>query len=66
LDWHKYVIADPELFRPSEAHQLLGDPSKAKRELQWNHKTDFAELVREMVFSDCATIGVKTPASAAL
>jgi GDPmannose 4,6-dehydratase len=66
LDWRKYVISDPELFRPSEAHQLLGDPSKAKRDLRWSHKTDFAELVREMVYSDCAAMGVKIPASAAL
>jgi GDPmannose 4,6-dehydratase len=66
LDWRKYVITDPELFRPSEAHQLLGDPSKAKRELQWSHKTDFSELVREMVYSDCTAMGVKIRAPAAL
>jgi GDPmannose 4,6-dehydratase len=53
LDWQKYVVIAPELYRPSEVHLLLGDPSKAQRELNWRHKTGFKELVREMVHADC-------------
>ena len=44
---------DPKYFRPAEVEQLLGDPSKAKKELGWNpQKTSFEELVRIMVQHD--------------
>ena len=43
---------DEKYFRPTEVEYLLGDPSKAKRCLGWEHKTSFVELVREMVASD--------------
>ena len=46
------VRIDPKYFRPTEVEFLLGDPSKAKRELGWSHTTPFKELVREMVESD--------------
>ncbi len=46
------VRIDPRYFRPTEVETLLGDPSKAKRELGWSPKTSFEELVREMVASD--------------
>jgi GDPmannose 4,6-dehydratase len=46
------VAIDPRYFRPTETNQLLGDPSKARRRLGWQHKTGFTELVREMVESD--------------
>lgn len=47
------VEVDPKYFRPCEVEQLLGDPSKAKRELGWNPtKTSFEELVRLMVKHD--------------
>ena len=49
----KVVVAvDPRYFRPTEVETLLGDPSKAKRELGWVPRTSFDELVREMVESD--------------
>jgi len=49
----KIVVAvDPRYFRPTEVETLLGDASKAKRELGWTPRTSFAELVREMVESD--------------
>ena len=35
LDWEKYVAVDPRYFRPSEVDYLLGDPSKARRDLGW-------------------------------
>jgi GDPmannose 4,6-dehydratase len=46
------VAVDPRYFRPTEVETLLGDPSKAKRELGWEPRTSFDELVREMVESD--------------
>jgi GDPmannose 4,6-dehydratase len=46
------VRVDPRYFRPTEVESLLGDPSKAKRELGWEPKITFAELVKEMVLAD--------------
>ena len=46
------VAVDKRYFRPTEVETLLGDPSKAKRELGWVPRTSFDELVREMVESD--------------
>ena len=46
------VRIDPRYFRPTEVETLLGDPSKARRELGWIPKIDFPELVREMVEAD--------------
>ena len=39
-------------MRPAEVDLLVGDPSKAKRELGWEPKTSFEELIRLMVRSD--------------
>jgi len=46
------VEVDPRYFRPAEVEQLLGDPSKARRNLGWFPKTTFAELVSEMMEED--------------
>src|SRR5207253_243166 len=46
------VAVDPRYFRPTEVEALLGDASKAKRQLGWGPRTTFDELVREMVESD--------------
>jgi len=46
------VAVDPRYFRPAEVDTLLGDASKAKRELGWEPKIGFNELVREMVQAD--------------
>jgi len=62
LDYARYVVPDPELFRPSEVNVLEGDASKARRVLGWQHKTGFAELVREMVENDCRIQEVATSA----
>jgi GDPmannose 4,6-dehydratase len=46
------VLIDPRYFRPAEVELLLGDSSKARRELGWQPKVKFDELVRMMVAAD--------------
>lgn len=46
------VEVDEKYFRPTEVDLLLGDPSKAQKELGWKHKISFEELVQEMVTAD--------------
>jgi GDPmannose 4,6-dehydratase len=53
------VSIDPRHFRPTEVEFLLGDPSKARRQLGWHHRTEFRELVAEMVASDLETVGLE-------
>ncbi|MBB4018566.1 MULTISPECIES: GDP-mannose 4,6-dehydratase [Chelatococcus] len=48
------VRIDPRYFRPTEVDLLLGDPSKAREKLGWQHRISFRELVKEMVESDLA------------
>ena len=52
LDWHKHVEIDPRYFRPAEVELLIGDASKAKRQLGWEPKVKFADLARLMVDAD--------------
>ena len=51
-DWERYVRLDPAFLRPAEVDQLRGDPSKAKRQLGWEPKTSFEELIRLMTRAD--------------
>lgn len=46
------IEVDPRYFRPTEVELLLGDPSKAKEVLGWEHTTTAQELAQEMVRSD--------------
>ena len=48
------IEIDPRYFRPAEVDLLLGDASKAKRELGWEPKTSFSELVQMMTDADLA------------
>ena len=64
LDYHDHVITDPDLFRPAEVNILLGDAAKARQHLGWTHKTDFLELVREMLEADCQRLGISLDAPA--
>jgi len=52
LDWHDYVEIDPRYFRPSEVDLLLGDPSKARKQLGWQPRVTFKQLARMMVDHD--------------
>lgn len=51
------VMIDPNFYRPTEVDLLIGDPSKAKAKLGWEHTTRFPDLVKEMVRSDIALVG---------
>lgn len=46
------IRIDPRYFRPTEVETLLGDAGKAKRELGWEPKISFEDLVKEMVLAD--------------
>ncbi|HJW44253.1 MAG TPA: GDP-mannose 4,6-dehydratase [Geothrix sp.] len=52
LDWQKHVEIDPRYFRPAEVDHLEGDPSKGRRILGWEPKTDIRALAAMMVDSD--------------
>jgi len=52
LDYRDYVVTDKELIRPAEVEHLVGDASKAKRELGWEPTVSFKELVKMMVDED--------------
>ena len=51
-DGRVLVAVDPRYFRPTEVETLLGDPSKARRNLDWSPKVGFTDLVKMMVRSD--------------
>jgi GDPmannose 4,6-dehydratase len=50
------VKIDPRYFRPTEVEQLLGDPTKAKQKLGWQHRITFTQLVEEMVKADLVAV----------
>ncbi len=52
LDWERFVELDPKYERPTEVDLLIGDPARAKRDLGWEARVKFAELVRIMVDAD--------------
>jgi GDPmannose 4,6-dehydratase len=54
LDWRKYVKIDSKYYRPTEVDLLIGDASKAKRDLGWEPKVRFEELANMMVDADLA------------
>ena len=49
---NQIIAVDPRYFRPTEVDALLGDPSKAKKQLGWEARILFVELVKEMVAAD--------------
>jgi GDPmannose 4,6-dehydratase len=51
-DFEQYVTIDPAFVRPAEVDHLIGDPSKADRDLGWKPQTSFEELIRLMTRAD--------------
>jgi GDPmannose 4,6-dehydratase len=52
LDWKEFVKYDARYERPAEVDLLIGDPAKAKKQLGWEPKVRFKELVQIMVDAD--------------
>ena len=52
LDWTRYVKIDPKYYRPTEVDLLIGDASKAKKQLQWQPRVRFKELATMMADAD--------------
>jgi len=50
--YEPYVVTDPRFVRPAEVDLLIGDPSKAKRDLGWEPEVSFEDLVAMMVAAD--------------
>jgi GDPmannose 4,6-dehydratase len=57
LDWREHVVQDARFVRPAEVDLLVGDPSRAKRELGWEPDVDFDGLIRMMVDADVERLG---------
>jgi GDPmannose 4,6-dehydratase len=56
----EYIFVNPKYFRPAEVDLLIGDASKANKELGWIPNTTIEELLREMVEYDCQNINVSS------
>jgi len=54
LDYEDYVVIDRQFYRPAEVDILLGDASKARRQLGWQPEVGFEELIEDMVTADVA------------
>jgi GDPmannose 4,6-dehydratase len=52
LNWQDFVVQDPAFMRPAEVDQLIGNPAKAKAQLQWEPEVSFKALVQMMVEAD--------------
>jgi GDPmannose 4,6-dehydratase len=63
LDYREYVRLDERLLRPAEVDLLVGDATKARRELGWESQYSFRQLVSEMVQSDLRSQTQATPAA---
>jgi GDPmannose 4,6-dehydratase len=53
------IEIDPRYFRPTETDPLLGDPTKARKILNWHHTTSFTQLIQEMVKYDIDLLKAK-------
>jgi GDPmannose 4,6-dehydratase len=57
LDPYKHLVIDPDLLRPAEIHLLIGDSTKAQKDLGWSYDVSFEALVHEMVEADLSYYG---------
>lgn len=60
LNYEDYVVIDPKFYRPAEVDLLLGDPTKAKRELGWEPETSLEELMAMMLDADLKRVRAGT------
>jgi GDPmannose 4,6-dehydratase len=58
LNWEDFVAYDERYLRPAEVDLLIGDPTKAREKLKWKPSVTFEELVKLMVDTDLAAIGI--------
>src|SRR5579875_2854360 len=56
LDWQEHVVVDERYLRPAEVDLLIGDASKARRDLGWEREVSFEQLVTMMVEADLALV----------
>jgi GDPmannose 4,6-dehydratase len=61
MDYRDYVETDPAFLRPAEVYHLVGDSSKARKELGWKPKVGFEDLVKMMVDEDLARLKSEAP-----
>jgi len=59
LNWKKYVRVDPKLIRPAEVDLLLGDSSRARKELKWKPEVSFERMIEMMVDEDIARVKIE-------
>ncbi len=60
LDWKKHVEVDERLLRPAEVDRLIGDASRARKELGWAPTVSFEEMIRMMVDADIRRLEAAT------
>lgn len=59
LEWEKYVKLDAAFLRPAEVDLLVGDPSKAMKQLGWRPKVTFEQMTRMMVDADIERLSAR-------
>ena len=59
LDWKAHVVVDPAFIRPAEVDLLIGDPSRARRDIGWEPRVTFKKLVEMMVDADLERLRVE-------
>jgi GDPmannose 4,6-dehydratase len=59
LDWNKCVKSDPRYFRPTEPEELIANPAKARKKLNWDPKIKFKDLVKIMLDADMRAMGLE-------
>ncbi|MBU2527506.1 MAG: GDP-mannose 4,6-dehydratase [Bacteroidetes bacterium] len=56
-DYQKYVYEDPKFYRPTEVNVLIGDSTKARKNLGWEPKVSFTEMAKRMYDHDYKLLG---------
>ncbi len=64
LDYQRYVVVDPDFYRPAEVDHLLGDASRARSILGWAPEVGFQGLIEMMVDADVARLKARSVGSA--